>query len=304
MISISTAWNYKPDISMKEMLSQIKSVGIDSIELGYRITTKQLEELLPLLKDMNMKVTSVHNFCPVPNDEISPRHPSNHYRLSSIDEHERQKAVEWTQRAIDTACRASCSVVVIHAGTIDMQDDPTELLRSYKAANTAPLDFIKARDKILRDRESHKTSYLNAVTRSLDAVIAYARKKNIKVGLETRYYPTEIPNFQEIEFFLSRYDASVMGYWHDVGHAEVNVRLGVVKNHQDYFERYGSRLIGVHLHGVLGLKDHQAPFTGDFDLVPLLAYFKDSRIIKVIESHSSARTEELQSAVRKFQNIA
>ena len=299
MFSISTSWNYKSDISMREMLQQIKSVGLDTIELGYRLTSTQLSEVIPLLEELKIKVSSVHNFCPVP-DAPSPRHPSNHYRLSAVDESERQKAVEWTKKAIDTACQVACSVVVIHAGTIEFQDDPTELLRSYKSGNTFPSDFIKIRDKILKDRESHKSSYINAVTRSLDEIIVYAREKKIKIGLETRYYPTEIPNFNEIAYFLQRYDASVMGYWHDVGHAEVNVRLGIVENHKNYFDSFSTRLIGVHLHGVQGLKDHQAPFTGDFDLMSFFAYFKPPHIIKVIESHASARVEDIREGIRRF----
>ena len=293
MLSISTAWNHKPDINPKKMLEDIQSVGLNTIELGYRLTAGQLEEIIPLLGKMKMNVSSVHNFCPLPDDFPSPRHPSNYYRLSALDEPERLKAVEWTKKAIDTAVRVSCGVVVIHAGTVEMDDDPTELLRAYKSGSAAATDFIRIKDKILQDREKNKAPYLKAVVRSLDDVILYSRSKKIKIGLETRYYPTEIPDFKEIGDLLTRYDPSVMGYWHDVGHAEVNVRLGIVKSHRDYFDHYGSRLIGMHIHGVDGLKDHQAPFSGDFDLNAVLPYLKNNHLIKVIESHSSASPQDI-----------
>ena len=136
----------------------------------------------------------------------------------------------------------------------------------------------------------------------MDEIIPYARQKKIKIGLETRYYPTEIPNFPEIGELLQRYDSSVMGFWHDVGHGEVNVRLGIVQNHRDYFDHYADRLIGLHIHGVLGLKDHQAPFTGDFDLNPILPYLKKG-VIRVIESHSSVSSQEIRDAVGKLRNF-
>lgn len=300
MLSISTAWNDKSDFNPQKMLEEICNVGLNTIELGYRITVEQLEEIISLLGKMNMTVSSVHNFCPLPNDAPSLRHPSNYYRLSALDERERLKAVVWTKKAIDTAVRVSCAVVVIHGGTVEMGDDPTELLRAYKSRSTPAADFTRIKDKILFDREKNKRPYLKAVVESLDDIIPYARLKKIKIGLETRYYPTEIPDFQEIGDLLNRYDSSVMGYWHDVGHAEVNVRLGIVSNHQEYFNQYAKRLIGMHIHGVNGLKDHQAPFTGDFDLTPILPHLKNNDLIKVIESHSSATIEQIKEAVRKL----
>lgn len=299
MLSISTAWNLKSETPVQKMLEEVQAVGLNTIELGYRITIQQLEEIVPLLTRMNMNVSSVHNFCPLPNDGSSPRHPSNHYRLSALDEQERRQAVKWTKKAIDTACRVSCGVVVIHAGTVEMDDDPTQLLCAYKSRSTPATDFTRIKGKILRDREKNKRPYLKAVVESLDEVTSYARPKKIKIGLETRYYPTEIPDFQEIGDLLNRYDPSAMGYWHDVGHGEVNCRLGIVKNHQDYFDRYAGRLIGMHIHGVCGLQDHQAPFTGDFDLTPILLYLKKG-VIRVIESHSSASPEEIREAVQRL----
>ncbi len=298
MISISTAWNYKPEIKARELLGQIKDVGADAVELGYKLTVPQVEELIPLLKEFKLKVSSIHNFCPLPNDSPSPRHPSNHYRLSALDESERRKAVEWTKRAVDTAVRTNGRVVVIHAGTIEVDHDPTEILRNFKAGHSDDQKFTAIRDRMLQEREEKKHHFVDAVKKSLDEVIAYAAPEKILIGLETRYYPTEIPNFQEIGHFLNIFGPDVMGFWHDVGHGEVNVRLGLVKHHQDYFDRYQNRLIGMHIHGVKGIKDHQAPFTGDFDLTPFLPYMKN--IIKVIESHSSATAGELKAAIQRL----
>jgi hypothetical protein len=58
-------------------------------------------------------------------------------------------------------------------------------------------------------------------------------------------------------------------------------------------------LIGVHIHGINGRRDHLAPFEGDMDLNQFLKYF-DSNILKVIESKSSASQEMIQKAVEKL----
>jgi hypothetical protein len=92
-----------------------------------------------------------------------------------------------------------------------------------------------------------------------------------------------------------------MGYWHDVGHAEMNSRLGVTK-HEDFLKRYQDRLIGVHLHGILGKRDHMAPFDGDMDLNKWMPYFgKD--IIKVVEA-KFATEEQLRNAVAKLKKYS
>ena len=97
-----------------------------------------------------------------------------------------------------------------------------------------------------------------------------------------------------IGYFLKKFDASVLGYWHDVGHAEMNSRLGI-KPHLDFLKSFQDRLIGVHIHGMLGRRDHLAPFEGDFDLDPLLAFFRDP-VIRVIESKPVATSEAIKAA--------
>jgi sugar phosphate isomerase/epimerase len=122
MLAISTSW-MGDNADMENWCCWIKQMGFDAVELSYKITNQQLKELEPLLKDLEIKVSSVHNFCPVPNDGPSERHLSNYYRLSSIDESERQQAVKWTNIAVDTAEHLGAGVVVIHAGTLDFEDE-------------------------------------------------------------------------------------------------------------------------------------------------------------------------------------
>ena len=243
----------------------------------------------------------MHNFCPVPNDGPSKRHLSNYYRLSSIDEYERQQAVKWTNIAVDTAEHLGAGVVVIHAGTLDFEDERSPLLfHLYSNGQRSSNAFREERCRILQLREEKKRPYIAALEQSLNEVVAYGKKRNIKIGLETRYYPIEIPNFEEIGYFLDLYDKDEMGYWHDVGHAEMNSRLGI-RPHIDFLETYKDRLIGVHLHGIKGNRDHLAPFEGDMDLDQFLPYF-GSDVLKVVESKPFASADLIQDAVYKLNN--
>ncbi len=295
MLAISTAW-MDEHIDMKSWLLQVKDLGFDAVELSYKVTEKQLKEAESLLEDLELKVSSIHNFCPIPNDGPSPRHLSNYYRLSSIDEQERQLAVKWTNIAVDTAEHLGAGVVVIHAGTLDFEDERSpRLFDLYSAGRKESAIYQEEKDRILGLREEKKRPYMAALEQSLTEVIGYSERKNVKIGLETRYYPIEIPNFEEIGYFLDLFGQEAMGYWHDVGHAEMNDRLGI-RSHIDFLEAYKSRIIGVHLHGIKGRRDHLAPFDGDMDLGKFLPYFGPD-VLRVVESKPFASIAQMKVAV-------
>ena len=290
------------NVDMENWFRWIKRLGFDAVELGYKITDKRLKELEPLLRNLQFQVSSIHNFCPVPNDGPSGRHLSNYYRLSSVDEHERQQAVKWTNIAVDTAEHVGAGVVVIHAGTLDFEDERSPwLFHLYSNGQKDTNAFRKERDRILQLRAEKKRPYIAALEQSLNEVVVYSQKRNIKIGLETRYYPVEIPNYEEIGYFLDLYDKDEMGYWHDTGHAEMNDRLGI-RPHIDFLETYKDRLIGVHLHGIKRKRDHLAPFEGDMDLDQYLPYFGPD-VLKVIESKPFAAVDFIQNAVYKLNKL-
>lgn len=302
MLSISTSWNYRPEADMRQLLLEVRETGLSAVELGYKITAAQLAQIVPLLTEFDLKVSSVHNFCPLPDDYPSPRHPSNYYRLTSQDESERKLAVRWTQEAVNTAVRVGASVVVIHAGTVEMPDELSEkLFKMYKVSDQGAGAFEQVRAKFSKERQAARGPFMEAINKSLAELLVYAQDKNIKIGLETRYYPTEIPNCEEIGELLNKFHRQGLWYWHDVGHAEANDRLGIY-SHQDCLKRYAQQLIGFHLHGVKILRDHQAPLEGDFDIKSVYPFIKKHHI-KVIESHGSATVEQIRAAVSEFSKL-
>lgn len=298
MLSISTSW-LDDQTDIEDWIVRVQQLGFDAVELSYKITAQQLRAAEPLLAQTGLKVSSIHNFCPMPDDEPSSRHPSNYYRLSSTDGHEREQAVKWTKIAVDTAHRVGARVVVIHAGTLDFEDERSpQLFKLFVEGKRDSEAFRTEKKRILRLREEKKKPHIDALEQSLKEVMAYSCSKNVLIGLETRYYPIEIPNFEEIGYFLDVFEGQGMGYWHDVGHAQMNERLGI-KAHKDFLEAYKDRLIGVHLHGIQGRRDHLAPFEGDMDLDRYLPYF-GSNVLRVIESKPFASEELIRAAVEKL----
>ena len=49
LLAISTTWNSGVYSDIKVILSEIKAVGLDAIEIGYNFTIQRLEELISLV---------------------------------------------------------------------------------------------------------------------------------------------------------------------------------------------------------------------------------------------------------------
>ncbi len=302
MLAISTTWNSVLHSTMQDMLLEIKEVGFDAIELGYKFTPVQLDEILSLVKDMDMKVASVHNFCPMPVETWLNRFATDAYRLSSLNEKERRKAIDYTKMSIDTACKFSCGVVVVHAGTVELSQSLVKApLNLYNQGKFGSKEYIRAKEKILAVRAAKKGPFLESLAKSFEEVLSYARSSGVKLGLETRYYLNEIPNLEETGYFLNLFQDKGLFYWHDMGHAEVGERLGVAA-HLDYLKKFSDRLIGLHLHGIKGIDDHLAPFSGDFDFSKILPYLRKD-LINVIEAHPPSTPQQLKEALQKLQQI-
>ena len=103
-----------------------------------------------------------------------------------------------------------------------------------------------------------------SVRRSLLELAEYAGRKGVRLGLENRYHYHEIPLPDELDELLGLCPDGVVGYWHDVGHAQVLEHLGF-GTHEEWLQRFAGRMVGVHLHDVVGVNDHLAAGRGDVD---------------------------------------
>ena len=302
-ISISTAWNCAADKSLKLALDEIKELGLSNIEVGYNFKRDRLDELVALIPNYGFQVSSLHNYCPLPESAMPNRSVLDCYRLSALDERERAKAVEFTKNTIDTANVLSCPVVVIHAGTVELDGAPHQrLLTLFREGKRDSSEYEKAKSEFLDKRRENSGKFLDAIIKSFKEVLGYGQALNVKLGLETRYYPNEIPNIEEAKILLDMFKGMGLVYWHDLGHGEVNERLGIA-SHLDYLSRFKDHLYGMHIHGVKGLDDHLAPLEGDMYLERFKEFMIKKNLLMVLESHNSATKEQLIKAIDKLKNL-
>ncbi|MFH1753029.1 MAG: sugar phosphate isomerase/epimerase family protein [Candidatus Omnitrophota bacterium] len=283
---LSTAWNCDSAPDAASMIREIKDAGFDKVELNFALTSHDIYDIISIKGKEGIEISSVHNYCPMPAgagaDEASP----DYYPLSSQDESTRKMAVEATKTTIDTAKRLGGRVVILHLGRVEIKD------RTRKLASVLDIKRYSERVKkrMAEERAKEAPRYFEKTVLSVEELIEYAKRKDIILGIENRYYYREIPSPDEIAILLDKFTDRHIGYWHDVGHAQLFENLGIYNHKKDFLDRFSSRLIGVHIHDIRGIDDHRAPLQGDFDFSILKPYIKtDTYIVMEVQFPADAK---------------
>ena len=301
-ISLSTSWNAFRYNDGKAIIREIKDLGFNTVELSFNLTEKIVRDIERLAEEKQIKVSSLHNYCPVPDGLSREEALPDCYSLSSLDPQERQKAVKYTKISIDSAFRLKAEAVVLHCGRVEIPDRTRELFAFYdnkSGLSSAPA--LRLKDEMCQERELKVSSHLDAALKSLEELVDYAARLKVKLGIENRFYFREIPSFEETAKILERFQGANVFYWHDTGHAQLWENLGFLR-HQDYLERYQQYLLGLHLHDIKGTQDHLAPGVGDLDFSVLKPYIKKDTI-KTLEAHYPASPREIVRAKELLEGL-
>jgi sugar phosphate isomerase/epimerase len=288
-LSLSTVWNAHRAPDAASMIKEITGIGFNRIELNFTLTSRDVRDIIDIRDKKGIEVTSVHNFCPMPDGVTRSKASPDLYSLSSLDEKERRLAVGQTIKTIDTAARAGASCVILHLGRVEISDRTRDLEKTL--SDKASYERLKKTMKEERARAADR--HLQMTFRSVEELVAQARKKDIVLGLENRYYYREIPLPAEMESLLDKFKDRHVGYWHDVGHAQVFENLGLFDHKKDYLDRFAGRMVGMHLHDIKGMDDHRPPLGGDFDFSIVTPFLKKGMVM-VIEAHYPATAKQIR----------
>lgn len=293
MLAVSTSWQSPIVSSGEELLARIKRLGVEGVELEYRITPRMFDEMLPILKANQLATVSIHNYFPVP-EEIG-RGGGDTFRLSADDPDERELAVKYTGRAIEIAGDLDAQAVVLHLGKVNV-DPRMDALRDLYDRGELGSDMGEALIGLIKaEREAEAPHALDRVLDSLEKINQVAEREQVLLGLENRYYPHEIPNGTDLEVIFFEFANSQLRYWHDVGHAAVQENLGLASQ-EELLSAQKDRLLGIHLHDARGYDDHLAPGAGDVDFHRVKDYVGDA-VIKVVEVQPAVSEEELRASL-------
>lgn len=281
------------------MLAEIRALGFDHAELGHATRISLVDGIRAAVAAGEMRISALHNFCPLPLGLNGPA--PDFYKPSSPRAAERQQVIRHTRRTIEFAASLGAALVVVHLGVVRMRDYTQRLLALYAAGRAESSRFIRLREKALAIRARKRQQALERVYQVLDAVVPVARAAGVRLGMETRLGLEEIPNSTEVGELIERYGSDVLGYWHDVGHAQVQEYLGL-QPHEAWLERYRGRTLGMHLQDIAPpALDHLPPGEGEFDFDRLLPYITADMAL-TWELHPTWKPEQIKDRVAAVQD--
>lgn len=290
-VALSTMWGVGQFERLADFFSTGEALGFRRFELNHGVDSAMLNGV-----ELNdYQVVSLHEPCPA---DLSPATLSaRNWLISAPDEDRRQQGVAAVQRSINLAHQLGARLVVVHPGRVDMDPQYERALHElYTAGQLESPIYAEAKERMVAARAAQAQANLQAVRRSLAELAAYAGRRGVQLGLENRYHYYEIPLPDELELLLDGTPDGVVGFVHDVGHAQKQENLGLCR-HEEWLRRFAGRLVGVHLHDINGLSDHLAPGQGQIDW-DMVASLLPAGVKRTCECRNDIPRQELVDGMR------
>jgi len=296
ILSLSTCWCSLRHEDGYAMLREMADLGFTHAELSHGIRMSLVPGILKAVEEGVIKISTTHNFCPLPAGIMVPA--PNAYQPSSPNKRERDLWARYTTHTLEFAKRVGAPVTVVHCGSefffffnpATKLEALVERLEGTVLTESAEYKAVLA--KLLGKLRGASAKHYARLRHGFAELAAKAKECGVKFGCENREALLELPLDEDMEKFLTSLDdLGVCGGWHDVGHARIKEREGVL-NHAEFLAKNHGRLLGFHLHDVSAEgKDHQPPGSGTVDWAMVRQYVKPEHIA-VLEL--SPRTEPQQ----------
>ena len=289
--ALSTMWWDKELYNAERFFSVGRNLGFARFELNHQIPPELMAEI-----DINrFSIGSLHDPCPayIPLKELEKQD----IQITSLDEASRQKGVDVVKGTIDKATRLGCRLVVIHPGRIICDHSLDDQLRQlYREGKKGSPEYEELRLRTIADRTAKAVPHLDKCLESLRQIVDFSKGAGVMLGLENRFHFYDLPVYNELEAMLKEFTQPWVGWQFDVGHLQVHDALGLLTM-QQWLESFSHRIVGVHLHDVIGIKDHQAPGTGDVDFGCLSGYIPQD-CYHTLEVDKALTLEEVAQGMR------
>lgn len=284
--AVSTSWRSEGAKHAKELLEAMQETGFSTLELEFRIRPEILEDIKKRREEWGVRILSLHAPCPV--SWIDGKKTAE-YLISDKDEENRKRGVGRVKETLRNAVELDAGAVVLHCGRVDMDEPIHRMMEFYNQgalASDPAMAFLREAS-IARSKASEKC--LPSLLKSLEEINEEAVRLGVWVGLENRYYFREMPDREELDIILERFEGGNLWYWHDTGHAHAReVLFGLPQ--REMLETFSDRLLGVHLHDAVGYTDHDEPGKGDIDFL-MVKEFLGPRTLRVMELRPSVELE-------------
>ncbi len=280
-LALSSMWaqRFEPADDLDAFFEAGRRMGFERFELSHGHSPEQIASIDP----RRVSIPSVHHPCPLEAGSQPGESPI------SREGRTRARAQQAWIHSLETAARLGAEVVVAHLGRIEDDEHGScrrlrfEVEARWRGGLVDGRRFDRARRSLrawLAEREDR------ALERALDAlppILDRARALGLRLGLESGYHADELPTAAGMRRLLAGltdrgYDQDVVGAWLDVGHVGARQRIGP-DGLPDWLAAVEGRWLGVHLHDLVGLRDHLVPGMGELDLADLALRLPDSILV-------------------------
>ena len=291
------------------MLEEIAGLGFSHVELSHGIRITLVPGILKALGQGFIKVSSLHNFCPLPTGVMQaapnlfePSVPTGHG-------YEQEQWLRHSRRTLDFAAQVGAPIVVVHLGSVRFfWLNPARRLRDYARSHPAASPstdpcYSKLLAKTTARVRRRQPPYWDQTRRSVDELLPYAAERGVRLGLENRERFEELPADADFPGFLEHLARPEQaGYWHDTGHAELKERMGVITQRR-LLEENAARLIGCHLHDVdeAGF-DHQPVGKGRIDFKMVRQFWQPHHVL-VLELNPRVCTADVLESKKRIEDL-
>jgi sugar phosphate isomerase/epimerase len=292
-IGLSTSWN-GPGFNPERLLDEHRTLGFRRLEAYAHFTRDGLRALAQEATRRDVHVASLHGPCPVPSGPGGYPAPLGDW-LASTNSSERERSVEAHKGTIDAAAELGAKAIVIHLGNSGVATRQPAIFDAIARYGRRSDEHLRLRDEAWREREARKGPHLEAALSSIRALGEHAQGTGVRLGLECRDGYFEIPSLEEFAEVFAACDGLPVGYWHDAGHGAKLDYLGFVE-HEQLLRRYGSRIVGMHIHDTRAGRDHLAPGQGNTDFAMLARYLRPETI-RTLELSRTVTAAEITHAL-------
>ena len=291
------------------MLEEIASLGFSHVELSHGIRITLVPGILRGLEEGLIKVSSTHNFCPLPAGMVHPAPNLFEPSAPAGHGHEQDQWLRHSRRTLDFAAQVRAQAVVFHLGSVRFfWLNPGRRLRAFIHGYpdaTLPEDprYQKLLAKATISLRKNKPRYWDQSRRSVEELLPYAADKGLRLGLENREKFEELPSDADFPDFLKSLSRPEhAGYWHDTGHAELKERMGVITQRR-LLKENAARAIGFHLHDVDEAgHDHQPIGTGSVDFKMIRQFWQPHHLL-VLELNPLVKKVRVAESKKRIEDL-
>ncbi len=290
------------------MCKEMAALDFEYIELSHGIRITLVPGILRAVEEGIVKISSTHNFCPLPTGVVQAA--PNLFQPSSSDHREHEQWLRHTRRSIDFAAQVKSRALVCHLGSVSFfWFNPARALNRYldehhdAGRHGDDKDYDALLQKSLVKLRKRMPPFWAQVKASIGEVLDYAKQKNVKLGFENREKFEELPIDADYQAFIAEYPADApLGYWHDTGHADIKEGMGLLR-HREHLEKMASRTIGWHLHDVSADgHDHQPVGSGHIDFKMVSSFWKPDHLL-TLELSPRVKVEEVVSSKARVEAL-